>query len=143
MAEDLDQVLTSIRPVIVRYCRARIGRRGRTFSAADAVAVQVLQAVLRALPVNRRPVPALVYSVASAMVDASLLDFPARSDVVVPWLLEELPRVQREILVLRVGVGLSAEETGEALGCGADAVRIAQHRALALIRSVTRSCQAV
>ena len=42
--------------------------------------------------------------------------------------------VQREILTLRVGVGLSAEETAEALGMTAGAVRVAQHRALAKLR---------
>jgi len=39
------------------------------------------------------------------------------------------------LLVLRVLTGLSAEETGAALGMSAGAVRVAQHRALARLRS--------
>ena len=49
-------------------------------------------------------------------------------------LLDLLPPHQRELLVLRVAVGLSAEETGAVLGMTAGAVRVAQHRALARLR---------
>ena len=49
-------------------------------------------------------------------------------------LLHSLPDTQQEILRLRVVVGLSAEETAEALGMTAGAVRVAQHRALAKLR---------
>ncbi|MCA1656411.1 MAG: sigma-70 family RNA polymerase sigma factor [Actinobacteria bacterium] len=51
-------------------------------------------------------------------------------------LVDLLPEQQREVLVLRVVVGLSAEQTGLALGTGAGAVRVAQHRALARLRSL-------
>ena len=49
-------------------------------------------------------------------------------------LLALLPPHQRELLLLRVAVGLSAEETGAALGMSSGAVRVAQHRALARLR---------
>lgn len=49
-------------------------------------------------------------------------------------LLGNLPDAQQEILRLRIGVGLSADETAEALGMTAGAVRVAQHRALAKLR---------
>ena len=49
-------------------------------------------------------------------------------------LLDELPDKQREILVLRVVVGLSAEETAEIVGASPGAVRVAQHRALTRLR---------
>ena len=49
-------------------------------------------------------------------------------------LLRSLPETQQEILRLRVVVGLSAEETAEALAMTAGAVRVAQHRALAKLR---------
>jgi RNA polymerase sigma-70 factor (ECF subfamily) len=45
-----------------------------------------------------------------------------------------LPDKQREILLLRVVVGLSAEETAEAVGSTPGAVRVAQHRALTRLR---------
>lgn len=51
-------------------------------------------------------------------------------------LLEALPANQREILRLRVAVGLSAEDTAAALGMTAGAVRVAQHRALTKLRSI-------
>lgn len=50
-------------------------------------------------------------------------------------LLGTLPEKQREILILRVVVGLSAEETAEAVGGTAGAVRVAQHRALAKLKN--------
>ncbi len=50
-------------------------------------------------------------------------------------LLEILPEKQREILILRIVVGMSAEETAEAVGSTPGAVRVAQHRALARLKS--------
>jgi RNA polymerase sigma-70 factor (ECF subfamily) len=49
-------------------------------------------------------------------------------------LLDVLPDKQREIVVLRIVVGLSAEETAESVGSTPGAVRVAQHRALARLR---------
>ncbi len=49
-------------------------------------------------------------------------------------LLETLPDKQREILILRIVVGMSAEETAEAVGSTPGAVRVAQHRALAKLK---------
>jgi RNA polymerase sigma-70 factor (ECF subfamily) len=49
-------------------------------------------------------------------------------------LLGTLPDKQREILVLRVVIGLSAEETAEAVGSTPGAVRVSQHRALSRLR---------
>jgi DNA-directed RNA polymerase specialized sigma24 family protein len=51
-------------------------------------------------------------------------------------LLEELSDKQRRILVLRVVVGLSAEETGEIVGATPGAVRLAQHRASTRMREI-------
>jgi RNA polymerase sigma-70 factor (ECF subfamily) len=50
-------------------------------------------------------------------------------------LLATLPEKQREIIILRVVVGMSAEETAEAVGSTPGAVRVAQHRALAKLKS--------
>jgi RNA polymerase sigma-70 factor (ECF subfamily) len=136
---DLDQVLTQARPVIVRYCRARLGRHDQTYAAADLLAAKVLRDVLKSLPTNHKPLMALVYGVASQLVDEALVDEHVRvqPDVLVPWLLDELPREQREIIVLRVAVRLSAEETAAAMGYTAAAVRLAQHRALTRLRKAT------
>jgi len=50
-------------------------------------------------------------------------------------LLQILPEKQREILILRIVVGLSAEETADAVGSTPGAVRVAQHRALARLKT--------
>ncbi len=50
-------------------------------------------------------------------------------------LLATLPEKQREIVILRVVVGLSAEETADAVGSTAGAVRVAQHRALTKLKA--------
>jgi RNA polymerase sigma-70 factor (ECF subfamily) len=51
-------------------------------------------------------------------------------------LLERLPGHLRELVLLRVAVGLSAEETGQVLGMSPGAVRVAQHRALSRLRAI-------
>lgn len=51
-------------------------------------------------------------------------------------LLARLPQNQQEILRLRVAVGLSAEETAQILDMSPGAVRVAQHRALAKLRTL-------
>jgi RNA polymerase sigma-70 factor (ECF subfamily) len=43
---------------------------------------------------------------------------------------------QRELVLLRVAAGLTAEETGEVLGMSPGAVRVAQHRALNRLRAL-------
>lgn len=58
-------------------------------------------------------------------------------------LLDTLPDKQREILVLRVVVGLSARETADAVGSTVGAVRVAQHRALSRLRKVLASEQVI
>lgn len=59
----------------------------------------------------------------------------AESSARMEKLLGVLPDKQREILILRVVVGMSAEETAEAVGSTAGAVRVAQHRALARLKA--------
>lgn len=50
-------------------------------------------------------------------------------------LLNTLTPRQREIMRLRIVVGLSAQETAERLGMAPAAVRLAQHRALTHLRA--------
>ncbi|HEY1971786.1 MAG TPA: sigma-70 family RNA polymerase sigma factor [Pseudonocardia sp.] len=159
----LDHVLRTVRPLAVRYCRARLGRTGRTFATADDVAQEVCMAVLTALPTYRaqgRPFLAFVYGIAAhKVVDAHRAASRNKSEPVpdVPdspevrdgpeqqalrfettremnRLLEVLPEKQREILVLRVVNGLSTEETAAALGSTPGAIRVTQHRALTKLR---------
>ncbi|MCV7191570.1 sigma-70 family RNA polymerase sigma factor [Mycolicibacterium brumae] len=164
----LREVLETIRPVVVRYCRARIGTAERSGLSADDVAQEVCLAAMMALPRYQdqgRPFLAFVYGIAAHKVaDAHRASARNKSDPTdeVPErfsldsgpeqraidadaaarmdkLLQILPEKQREILILRVVVGMSAEETAEAVGSTAGAVRVAQHRALAKLRGEVTS----
>jgi RNA polymerase sigma-70 factor (ECF subfamily) len=58
-------------------------------------------------------------------------------------LLANLPATQRELVLLRVAVGLTAEETGQMLGMSPGAVRVAQHRALSRLRALAEQAEAM
>jgi RNA polymerase sigma-70 factor, ECF subfamily len=160
----IESLLEHIRPMIVRYCRARLGRAAGHYHVADDVAQEVCIAVLSALPRYRdmgRPFASFVFGIAShkvadAMRSAARLAVPTEDlpdgpdeqpgpeETVVAYLeaqraralLAQLPGHLRELLILRVVTGLSAEETGNVLGMSAGAVRVAQHRALARLRAL-------
>jgi RNA polymerase sigma-70 factor (ECF subfamily) len=160
----VDALIRQIRPMVVRYCRARLGHLAGHYQVAEDVAQEVCLAVLTALPKYRdmgRPFASFVFGIASHKVaDARRLaarlaiptddlpdspdDQPGPEEAAVcrleaqraRALLARLPGNQRELLVLRVLTGLSAEETGAALGMSAGAVRVAQHRALARLRAI-------
>lgn len=162
----LEDLLARLRPGVVRYCRARLGRSAGSYESADDVAQEVCMAVLTALPryVDQgRPFAAFVYGIAGhKLADAQRAGFRDRSDptdalpdraddaptpedaamanaeaAAALALLDQLPAAQRELLLLRVIAGLSAEETGAALGMSAGAVRVAQHRALVRLRTLS------
>jgi RNA polymerase sigma-70 factor (ECF subfamily) len=160
----VDTLLRQIRPMVVRYCRARLSRISGHYHAADDVAQEVCIAVVSALPRYQdmgRPFASFVFGIAShkvadAMRSAARLavptedlpdgpdDRPGPEETAVAYLeaeraralLARLPVNQRQLLVLRVLSGFSAEETGHALGMSAGAVRVAQHRALARLRAM-------
>ncbi len=50
-------------------------------------------------------------------------------------LMQRLPNTQREVLLLRVVVGLSSGETAAALGLTVGSVRVLQHRAVTTLRA--------
>ena len=50
--------------------------------------------------------------------------------------LRQLTPEQREVVVLRIALGYSAEEVARQLGTTAGAVRVTQHRALAKLRAL-------
>jgi RNA polymerase sigma-70 factor, ECF subfamily len=167
MAGEQDAVATLfawIRPAIVRYCRARIGRSGSAYSSADDVAQEICVAVLGALgrykdePESFLP---FMYGIAAHKVadhyrragrdrsepsadmpdgadsdagpEQQVMDADLRDRL--NDLLSGLPPRQREILVLRLVVGLSAQETAVAVGLTPTAVRVTQHRALVKLRA--------
>jgi RNA polymerase sigma-70 factor, ECF subfamily len=161
----IEGVLRWIRPLVVRYCRTRIGGHEKTIASADDVAQEVCLALLTALPTYRdqgRPFLAFVYGIAAHKVaDARrsaarnraepVPEVPDTTDLTegpearvmqgefagrMARLLESVSDRQRDILHLRVVVGLSVEETAEVVGSTPGAVRVAQHRALNRLRDV-------
>jgi RNA polymerase sigma-70 factor (ECF subfamily) len=157
-------LLALLRPDVLRYCRARLGDRRHRASDADDCAQEVLLGVLGALPGYRSGAGeflGFVHSVAAhKVVDARRRD-GADVSVPVPELapvpsgrpgplrhVEDLERrqrlrlvldllapQQRDVVVLRVMFGLSAEDTAAVLGVvSPGAVRVSQHRALAALR---------
>jgi RNA polymerase sigma-70 factor, ECF subfamily len=162
----MSTLLAEIRPGLVRYCRARLGRIGGAYTTADDVAQEVCLALLRALPSYRdmgRPFSAFVYGIAAHKV-ADAQRAAVRGSTATPvddvgdapdttpgpeqvaesadlarrlsGLLARLPDTHREIVLLRVAVGLSAEEVGAVVGMSAAAVRVTQSRALARLRTL-------
>ncbi|GAA3456682.1 RNA polymerase sigma factor ShbA [Dactylosporangium matsuzakiense] len=159
-------LLEQLRPGVVRYCRAKLGRVGGAYTTADDVAQEVCLALLKTLPRYRdqgRPFTAFVYAIAAHKVtDAQRAAVrhagPAPVDTLeerpdaapgpeqqavstdlarrLSMLLARLPEQQREIVVLRVAAGLSAEEVGVIVGMSPAAVRVYQSRALAKLRTL-------
>ncbi|WIY06422.1 sigma-70 family RNA polymerase sigma factor [Amycolatopsis mongoliensis] len=153
------RLLAAARPSVVRYCRARLDAE-----SADDVAQDVCVALFKALPGRPpdRPFPNFVCGIARHKVEAArkaaarvwdepVAELPEEIDTSLDperhalrrelgermaKLLQVLPEKQREIVVLRVAVGMSAEETAERVGSTPGAVRVAQHRALSQLRKV-------
>lgn len=157
----LQQVIRIIHPRVVRYARARI--HGTRIPTAEDVAQEICLAVATSIhryTDTGKPFMAFVYGIASNKVadahrslardkmsptdDIPETEFsgltPEEATVTVEGsnevraLLDSLSEKARDIVILRVFVGLSAEETAEALGSTPGAVRVAQHRALAKLR---------
>jgi RNA polymerase sigma-70 factor, ECF subfamily len=153
------EVLRQIRPLVTRYCRARLGPSRVDATDVEDVVKEVCIRVLTTLPTGRPgsgPFMASVYGIASqAIVDrmragrsiSRSVPVLAREPIPLGALdaesimtdLEALPPAQREILVLRIVLGLSAEETALRVGTTPGAVRVAQHRALSRLRARARS----
>jgi RNA polymerase sigma-70 factor, ECF subfamily len=130
----IERLLADVRPIIARYCRARLGgthkSAGRSYAAADRVAQEACLAVLSRLvdyPGQSRPFLGFVYDIAAEMV-ARAGGPPSNHP------LDSLPTTQRDVVILRMLVGLSTEETAEAVGMSPAGVRLTQHRALARLR---------
>jgi RNA polymerase sigma-70 factor (ECF subfamily) len=160
-----ERLLAEIHPLVLRYCRGRLGRQETVIGSADDVAQEVCLAVVNALPgymIRGLSFRAFVYGIASHKVTdafraigrnraepmADLPDTPVVHDGPeqrllagelaerLGILLHELTPRQREVLVLRIAVGMSAEETADAVGSTPGAVRVTQHRALNRLRRV-------
>ena len=160
-ADAVRDLIAQVRPAVLRYATARLGRR----DVAEDVTQEVCLAVLTALPGYQdtgRPFRSFVFGIAAHKVadahraayrsrDVATEELPDAPDTAAGpeelavrsdegrralALLGRLPDEQRELLLLRVAAGLSAEEVGGVLGMSPGAVRVAQHRALTTLRQL-------
>jgi RNA polymerase sigma-70 factor (ECF subfamily) len=110
--------------------------QGRPFLAfVYGIAAHKVADAHRAAARNRSEPTDLVPERLSTEAGPEQLAMNADSAARMNELLQLLPEKQREILTLRIVVGLSAEETAAAVGSSAGAVRVAQHRALARLKA--------
>ncbi|MDT5104524.1 MAG: polymerase sigma-70 factor, subfamily [Mycobacterium sp.] len=110
--------------------------QGRPFLAfVYGIAAHKVADAHRAAGRNRADATDTLPDRASSWAGPEQMAIDAESSARMDRLLATLPEKQREIIILRVVVGMSAEETAEAVGSTAGAVRVAQHRALARLKS--------
>ncbi|WP_245672936.1 RNA polymerase sigma factor ShbA [Aldersonia kunmingensis] len=160
----LARMLEIVRPIAMRYSRGKLGLGDRGGATADDVAQEICLAVITALPRYRdesRPFIAFVYGIAAHKVADvhrwaarnradSMADVPDAVDTdtgpedkvlafeaseEVGRLLATLPEKDRDVLILRLALSMSAEEVAETIGSTPGAVRVAQHRALTKLRA--------
>lgn len=165
----LQRIISIIHPRVLRYARARIagGRMPTPEDVAQEICLAVATSIGRYNDTGR-PFMAFVYGIAFNKVadahramardklspvedvpdtevasitpeDAAMVSAGSNT---VRALLDSLNEKARDILILRVFVGLSAEETAEVMGSTPGAVRVAQHRALAKLRQQLEGGQA-
>ncbi|AKE40630.1 RNA polymerase sigma factor SigD [Corynebacterium kutscheri] len=159
----LQRIIEIIHPAVLRYVRARVST-GKHPTAEDIVQ-EICLAVATSITnfVDQgRPFMAFVYGIASNKVtdahrsfardktnltdevpDVEITrDTPEEFALIgegsnkVRTLLDSLNEKPREILILRIFAGFSAEETAEIVGSSPGAVRVAQHRALSQLRKL-------
>lgn len=165
----LQRIIAIIHPRVLRYARARIG--GGRMPTPEDVAQEICLAVATSIDRysdTGRPFMAFVYGIAFNKVadahrsmardklspvedvpdtevatitpeDAAMVSVGSNT---VRALLDSLNEKARDIVILRVFVGLSAEETAQVMGSTPGAVRVAQHRALAKLRGQLEGGQA-
>lgn len=156
------EILRIVQPLVRRYCLARLGNSAHLQVTADDVLQEILIATVNAIPRYRdqgKSFLAFVYGIAANKVaDAfrrgQLTAYPTAElpETACPaagpeeWalaaerssetreLMKVLAPAHRQVLVMRIVLGLSAAETAEAIGTSPGVVRVMQHRALNKLR---------
>lgn len=163
----LAEVLAVVRPLVLRYARNRLRPARDAFVSVEDVVQETCLALVKAIPAYRsdgRPFMAFAYAIAYKKIadvyrtssrdrSSPVWEFADRPDGLADpeqrlldrergdragALVAALPVAQREVLFLRLMVGLSAVETAQVLGTTPGAVRVAQHRALTALRRKLR-----
>lgn len=162
-----DALLADVLPTVSRYCRGRLGHLADSTRTVDDVVQEVCIAVFTSLPryrpVSGSPFIAFVLGIAhNKIVDAYRAaarhrslpsdELPEHGDPApgpeqlaeraetlteLRALIARLPARHQDILVMRLVNGLSTEEVAGVLDMSPGAVRVAQHRALQVLRRAT------
>ncbi|MHA6631894.1 sigma factor-like helix-turn-helix DNA-binding protein [Pseudonocardia sichuanensis] len=149
--ETAHQVVALIRPLVLRYCRARVQRGDlaieQTDEIADAVCAEFEQNLItdpdladepkilsHAYRIANRHVTAANERTEAEVRDESGHPLRVKYSGALAAAVDQLDDVKREIIVLRVVVGLSATETADVLGLRPATVRVLQHAALRTLR---------
>lgn len=161
----VSQLLAEIHPLVLRYCRGRLGRRQTADMSAEDVTQNVCLAVVDSLSYYQpsdKSFRSFVYAIAAHKV-VDVFRAAGRNPAVPTDCLPEQPSPmhgpeahieqqdlasqigklllglnprQREILTLRFLCQLSTEETAQQIGSTPGAVRVSQHRALNRLRGL-------
>jgi RNA polymerase sigma-70 factor (ECF subfamily) len=166
---EVNQLFELVQPAIVSFCRTRIGGNA-AFGDAEDVAQEACVSLLAALPKFDRAVSgflAFAYGIASHKVvdhfrrcgrdrtvtSAELIDSVDSADGPdvqselfdqsrrIAVLLRQLNERQRDVLAMRVVVGMTSAETAAVMGMTPVAVRVTQRRALILLRAAVADAQ--
>jgi len=158
-----EELMTALRPPVLRYCRSRLATGAGDATSAEDMAQDTLIALLRALPTfdhDGGPLLAFAFTIArNKIIDTvrrsriSRIDLTdtvpdrvhvgdapddltvrAEQSAMVQRLLGRLPERHRDVLRLRLIEGRSAIETAALLGSTPGSVRVTQHRALTTLR---------
>lgn len=159
-ARAADELIRRLRPRIFAYVLARVGRREEAEDVTQEACL-ALASALADFDATTGKFTSFVFGIASNKVLMSQRSRGRRPEVPVAELPDErsrapgpaeqyerdeslrsllaqldgLPERHRDVLLLRVVAGLSAEETADALGTSAANVRVIQHRALSSLRA--------
>ncbi|MGE3289499.1 MAG: sigma factor-like helix-turn-helix DNA-binding protein [Pseudonocardia sp.] len=140
-----ERVLAALHPLVVRYCRGRLGAGPAAEDAADEIG----ERVAALLPgTDGAAFLVAVYRVARDVTDTVEDGLSGRGCGVRPRrlrvvpgataaisLLGRLPADLRDVLVLRVAAGLGVADVAALVGSSVETVRVRQHRALARLRA--------
>lgn len=150
----LEKFLAMAEPHVRRFARSKLG----SYDAADDVVQDTLLAVTVALRrrglQGQEALPFVIRTASKVVIDAwrstvrefPIPDIPDRAGPSTPTAGIDSPRLERalaalppklnEVIMLRVVLGYSAEETATITGTSPGAVRVAQHRALTQLRGL-------
>ncbi|MGW0041755.1 sigma factor-like helix-turn-helix DNA-binding protein [Rhodococcus sp. NPDC003348] len=132
----LRELDAATRSFATRLCRAELGA-GLGMRVADRIAAESVPVAIAAMLADPGASPLRVAYTETVLGIESAR--PTAGLAVLPDRLQGLTRHERDVLVLRIPVGLTVEQTAEALACTVHRIRLDQHAALGALRRLVPS----